>query len=112
MLLAPTLSVTKGATKMKKFLLLSFMSLLLAASLCEAQYYGYDHYYPGYGPPPLYYYQQHGGPGAYPNPLYRLHTPPRVYRNWSKHNRWLDQEALERSPLNRESSLEYLLRTF
>jgi hypothetical protein len=88
------------------------ISLLLGVSIAEAQYYGYNYYYPGYSPPPNYYYQQYGGPNGYPNPLYRLHTPPRVFRNLNSYSRMLEQEALERSPLNRESSLEYLLRTF
>jgi hypothetical protein len=97
---------------MKKILFLTVLTLALAASLCEAQYYGYNYYYPGYNAPPLHYYQQYAGPNGYPNPLYRLHTPPRVFRNLNSYSRMLEQEALERSPVNRESSLEYLLRTF
>jgi hypothetical protein len=87
------------------------ISLLLGVSIAKAQNYGY-YYYPGYSPPPTNYYQQYAGPYGYPSPLYRLHTPPRVFRKLNSYSRMLEQEALERSPLNRESSLEYLLRTF
>jgi hypothetical protein len=43
---------------------------------------------------------------------YRLRTNPRVYRAWQEKNYFEDFENTLRSPLNRESDLDYLLRTF
>jgi len=52
------------------------------------------------------------GPYAPPPVHYRLRSTPQTYRAWQKKNYWDDFENLLRSPLYRESDLEYMLRTF
>ena len=97
--------------QMKKMLIILVSSLLLVPSVSGAQYPGYDYYYPGYSTP--LYYQQYAGPSGYPEQFFYRQIPPtKVFRNWNRYNRMLDQEALERSPLNPESSLQYLFRSF
>jgi hypothetical protein len=94
--------------------------LCLAPWVCQAQYY----YYPGYG---YYYYapQSPGGTGYYappgaqgqvaapPTTMYQRWMPdPRMIRRWDQQNRMGDYFEPQRSPLNRESDLDYMLRTF
>ncbi|GEM_PF-695876 len=43
---------------------------------------------------------------------YYLRPPADVVRQWKKYQKWLDAQHLRRSPLNPESSVEYMLRTF
>ncbi|MBI4962826.1 MAG: hypothetical protein HY913_06075 [Desulfomonile tiedjei] len=84
------------------------LALAMVPSLSWAQYYYPYYYYPGTPPPPA--YQPNQGPG---NPfLYRLAPNPRVYRQWNNQIRIWDFQEYQRSPLNPESSLEYMLRTF
>jgi hypothetical protein len=103
-------SLPEGTGQMKKMLLIIALALLLVPSLAAAQYAGYGYYYPEYSTPQ--YYRQYAGPRGYPDQFYYRQMPPRVYRNWNHYNRMADQEALERSPLNPESSLQYLFRSF
>jgi hypothetical protein len=112
---------------MKKiFTCLAAAMVLLVPLACWAQYpyYGYGSYYPqGYSPPPV--YQQPAPPYAYPQPgppgqavapptaLYQRWQPdPSLWRRWDQHNRMSDFFEIQRSPLNRESDLDYMLRTF
>lgn len=86
------------------------LAVVLAAGLCEAQY-GYYYYYPGYGT----YYSPYPfvGPAAPSNPQqYRIGPNPRVYRRWDYSNRYEDFQQHLRSPLNRESEIDYMMRTF
>lgn len=76
----------------------------------QGQYYGYWYNYaPGYPVPAP---QQ--GPAMPPsNPLlYRLAPNPMLFRQWDQQIRIWDFQELQRSPLNPESPLDYLLRTF
>ncbi len=41
-----------------------------------------------------------------------LNTDPKLIRRWNEHRRWLERDQLLRSPLNPESTLDYLLRTY
>ena len=109
-LVATRTSLPEGTGQMKKMLLIIALALLLVPSLAAAQYAGYGYYYPEYSTPQ--YYRQYAGPRGYPDQFYYRQMPPRVYRNWNHYNRMADQEALERSPLNPESSLQYLFRSF
>ena len=83
--------------------------LMIVPSFCFGQYYGYRYFYnPNIPPAPA--YQPNQAPG---NPfLYRLAPDPRVYRQWSDQIRIWDFQEYQRSPLNPESPLDYLLRTF
>ncbi len=74
-----------------------------------AQYYWYPYYYTPYSSPPAA-YPPNQRPG---NPfLYRLAPSPRVYRQWDQQIRIWDFQEYQRSPLNPESPLDYMLRTF
>lgn len=100
-----------------------FVGLVLAVAclaplVCQAQYYyypGYGYYYfnpqsagrPGYGPSPA------GQAAAPPTTMYQRWMPdPRMIRRWEQQNRITDYFEPQRSPLNRESDLDYMLRTF
>ena len=84
--------------------------LAVAPSVSWAQYYGYPYYYYPNTPPPAPAYQQNQVPG---NPfLYRLAPNPRVFRQWNDQIRIWDFQEYQRSPLNPESPLDYMLRTF
>ncbi len=68
----------------------------------NAQYYGYGYgnYYPQAAPQvgnPYYYY---------------MRPDPHTQWMWNRQNREADYEALIRSPRDRETELEYMLRTF
>jgi hypothetical protein len=85
------------------------LAAVMAPSVSWAQYYWYPYYY--YPNTPL--------PAAYPpnrapgNPyLYRLAPNPQVYRQWDRQIRIWDFQQYQRSPLNPESPLDYLLRTY
>jgi hypothetical protein len=105
---------------MRKYLIIAAISALLVVSFASfgaAQYYGNYYYYPPYypaSPPPSYY-----NPYVSPVPVgrqnpykYRLAPSPQTYWRWNQQNRLSDQEQILRSPLNPESDLGYLLRTF
>ncbi|HMK36383.1 MAG TPA: hypothetical protein VK463_15020 [Desulfomonilaceae bacterium] len=85
-------------------------------SPCSAQYYGY-YYYPPYYPatPPPSYYNPYASPAPVGQPYvsqYRLAPSPQIYWRWNQQNRMSDAEQVFRSPVNPESDLDYLLRTF
>jgi len=91
--------------------LFAALLLLVAATGSYGQYYGYYPYY--YGPAPGYVPYSQPEPYYGGNPYYyRLRPNPRVYRKWDRYNRALDLEQMERSPLNPEGNIEYMLRTF
>jgi hypothetical protein len=96
---------------MKKYMIAGLLLVLVfAASICEAQY-GYYYYYPGYGT----YYSPYPliGPALPANPQqYRIGPNPRVYRRWNSMNRYEDYQQHLRSPLNPESTIDYMMRTF
>jgi hypothetical protein len=89
--------------------------------VCQAQYY---YYYPGYGyyyapqpllPPGAYRPPAPQRPGAVPptTTLYQRWMPdPKMIQRWNQHNRMSDYYEMQRSPLDRESDLDYMLRTF
>jgi hypothetical protein len=79
-----------------------------------AQYYYY--YYPRPVQPQMYRQQPHirnsGGRAPQSN-VYRHRQPSRHYiRNWIRHRNLQDYLNTMRSPLNPETSLEHMLRTF
>lgn len=84
--------------------------VLLVPSFGTAQYYGY--YSPYYTAPPP------APPVTAPNrvakkPLYyRMGPDPLLYWKWNRHNAYQDFQKYQRSPLNPESDLSYMLRTF
>jgi hypothetical protein len=43
---------------------------------------------------------------------YRLSPDPLLYWKWNHHNAFLDFQEFQRSPINPESDLSYMLRTF
>jgi hypothetical protein len=43
---------------------------------------------------------------------YRLRSPAVMERKWRQYQRRMDRDYIQRSPRNRESSLEYMLREF
>lgn len=108
------LSITGDA--MRKILLtgttvLVLCVLLSAPTVSNGQYYGYyQYYYPQQlPPPPSYYYGNPQGIQQY----YKRWTPNKnMYRGWDYHNRMEDYQKSIRSPLNPESDLDYMLRTF
>ncbi len=105
---------------MKKYFVIAAIAMVLVASFqsfCHAQYYGNYYAYPPYYPPspPPSYYNPYASPGPVgrPSPYqYRLAPGPQIYWRWNQQNRLSDQEQILRSPLNPESDLGYLLRTF
>jgi hypothetical protein len=72
----------------------------------------------GYNPysyPQYYYYN--APPGPRPrlpfNPYYYYFFPdPKAAERWRRHRQWLEYQNQFRSPLNPESTLDYMLRTF
>jgi len=85
--------------------------LLFNPSLCVAQYYNY--YYPRAYPPA---YNRSGPQPVAPMPSgrlrYYLAPDPKMIRKWESYRRWLEFQQSLRSPINPESSLDYMLRTF
>jgi len=85
--------------------------LLVGMPVWAQQYGGYQPY--GYQPAPGAVPYAAPMPGPADNPVFlRLQPRPRLYRQWNQYNRALDQEVLMRSPLDPESDLQYMLRTF
>jgi hypothetical protein len=72
----------------------------------QGQYYGYWYGAPGYPVPAP---QQAPAPNAL---YYRLAPNPLLFRQWDNQIRIWDFQELQRSPLNPESPLDYLMRTF
>ncbi|GEM_PF-5567612 len=44
--------------------------------------------------------------------IYRPAPGPQVIKRWEAYRRWLEYDHLQRSPLDRENTLDYMLRTF
>jgi len=86
------------------------LAVVIVPCVSSAQYYGYPYYYYYPNTPPPAAYAPNQAPG---NPfLYRLAPNPRVYRQWDRQIRIWDFQEYQRSPLNPESPLDYLLRTY
>ena len=81
--------------------------LLLLPGSSSAQYYGY--YSPYFAVPPP---RPMGPAPGQPSIYYRLRPDPLLYWKWQRHNAFLDYLQYQRSPLNPESDLSYMLRTF
>jgi hypothetical protein len=102
----------------RKLAVILFLGTLLATlfpPFCVAQYYGPGYYYyPPSTPPPYYYnpYVVPQGPLPLPPFYYRVAPNPYTFRKWNRENRYSDYQWLLRSPLDRESDLDYMLRTF
>jgi len=98
---------------MKNLLVVIAVSAALAVAIVPgdswAQYYGYQYYYYPNTPPPAAYQPSQGGGNPF---LYRLAPNPRVYQKWNQQIRIWDFQEYQRSPLNPESPLDYLLRTY
>ena len=99
---------------MKKILFLFIVACAFTATLYDsasAQYYSYyyPYYYapPGYQPPPP--VKQSKPPAPY---YFRMMPDPYQSWRWDRKNRWEDYQQSLRSPLNPESDLDYMLRTF
>jgi len=90
-------------------LVAAIMMTVLAGS-SHGQYYGYwPNYAPGYPVPP----PQQTPPEGSPSGLYyRLAPNPLLFRQWDHQIRMWDFLEVQRSPLNPESPLDYLMRTF
>ncbi|MGO9568436.1 MAG: hypothetical protein ACLP5H_12930 [Desulfomonilaceae bacterium] len=101
----------------RKLAIILLLSTLFAASIqsyCSAQYYGPGYYYPPSTPPPAYYnpYVVPHGPLPLPPSYYRVAPNPYTFWRWDQQNRYADYQKLLRSPLNKESDLDYMLRTY
>lgn len=87
-------------------------TLLVAAfaGTSQAQYYGYWYNYaPGYNAPP----PQQRNTASPPDPLlYRMAPNPQLFRQWDHQIRIWDFLELQRGPLNQETTLDYMMRTF
>lgn len=95
--------------RLSAFLAAAALVLMVMPTVCAAQYSGYYYYPYYYAPPP----QPPPQPRAQPGTLYYHLTPdPQLYWKWGVNNRIWDFQQLNRSPLNPESDLEYMLRTF
>ncbi|MGC8659358.1 MAG: hypothetical protein ACP5U1_09815 [Desulfomonilaceae bacterium] len=98
----------------KKLLVLAFSVCAFMISQDDnamAQYYSY--YYPQYYAPPGYYPPPPTRQSQPVSPYYFRMTPdPYQMWRWDRHNRWEDYEQSLRSPLNPETDLSYMLRTF
>ncbi len=103
--------------------------LILSAplSVCAQTYYYHQYMTPGY------YYPFAGGQVHGPRPTsansravrrpvqrrpaspslyYRMTPRPNQLRKWAVHRKWLERQQWNRSPLNPESTLDYMMRTF
>jgi hypothetical protein len=87
------------------------LKVFIAQTAC-AQYY-YNYYPDNYGSgtvQPRYVPPREQTPSL---PFrYRLTPNPKLYWKWNQYNRFSEYQNLLRSPLNPESDLDYLLRTF
>jgi hypothetical protein len=110
--------VTRSSNVVRKLAIILFFSILFAASVpthCIAQYYGPGYYYYQPSTPPPYYYNPYvvpQGPIPLPPAYYRVAPNPYTFRKWNRENRYSDYQNLMRSPLDRETDLDYMLRTF
>jgi hypothetical protein len=104
--------------KAAQSLIISLAATVLVVLPALGQNYGNPMYYQYY---PYYYYLPENIPqqGQLPRKKggltpyhYYLVPSPNVYKKWNRQNRWSDFQQLQRSPLNPETDLEYMLRTF
>ncbi|MEI8183180.1 MAG: hypothetical protein WCG29_10800 [Desulfomonile sp.] len=100
---------------MKQLLRTILIALLLTAvgiQTSAAQYY-YNYYPHNYGSGTVHpgYAPARGRAPAIPF-RYRLTPKPGVYWKWNQYNRFSEYQNFLRSPLNPESDLDYLMRTF
>jgi hypothetical protein len=100
--------------RLSAILLVGALFAVSVPSHCMGQYYGPGYYYPPSGPPPTYYnpYVVPQGPVPLPPFYYRVAPNPYTFRMWDRQNRFSDYQKLLRSPLNKESDLDYMLRTY
>ncbi len=111
-------TIARSSNVIKNLSIILFFSVLLAALIptyCIAQYYGPGYYYyPPPAPSPYYYnpYSVPQGPLPLPPFYYRVAPNPYTFRKWNQENRYSDYQQLLRSPLDPESDLDYMLRTF
>jgi len=91
-------------------LLVATLLVAAVAGTSQAQYYGYWYNYaPGYTVPA----PQQGSTASPANPLrYRMAPDPVLFRRWDNQIRIWDFLELQRGPLNQETTLDYLMRTF
>lgn len=89
---------------------LTAIVLIGVPAASTAQYYGYP------APPP---YVLQPAPAAppvtgwyYPYLQRSMSNYPQMIRKWQQERWWLDMEHLQRNPLNPESTLDYMMRTF
>ncbi len=97
---------------MKNMLVVTLVVGLLIAVMPTpggAQYYGY--YSPYFtAPPPR---QAPAGAEAPRRSIYyRMGPSPLLYWKWNRYNAYQDFQKYQRSPLNPETDLSYMLRTF
>lgn len=81
--------------------------LLILPGSSSAQYYGY--YSPYFAVPPPRPVPSTPGQASF---SYRLRADPLLYWKWQRYNAYSDYLQYQRSPLNPESDLSYMLRTF
>ncbi|MDQ7785549.1 MAG: hypothetical protein RDU20_21890 [Desulfomonilaceae bacterium] len=86
--------------------------VLLVPSWGAAQYYGYYSPYFTAPPPPAPPPGAVGGHSPKRTMYYRMAPDPLLYWKWSQYNAYRDYQQFHRSPLNPESDLSYMLRTF
>jgi hypothetical protein len=114
-LCAPVPDIVSGGEIMKNLVVMIVAAgvfLLLVPSFGTAQYYGYySPYYTTPPPPPA--PPASAGQNVPRKPLYyRLGPDPLLYWKWNRYNAYQDFQNYQRSPLNPESDLSYMLRTF
>jgi len=99
---------------MKKTILILAAVCACVFAICyqaSAQYYSY--YYPYYYAPPGYYPPSPTKQAKPVTPYYfRMMPDPYQSWRWDRKNRWDDYQQSMRNPLNPESDLSYMLRTF
>ena len=97
---------------MRTLLVLAVVAgILVIPSWGVAQYYGY--YSPYFtAPPPQPAPPQVGGQPPKRTLYYRMAPDPLLLWKWNRYNAYQDFQMFQRSPLNPESDLSYMLRTF
>jgi len=100
---------------MKNLLVLTVVAVvvsLVIPSWGAAQYYGYYSPYFTAPPPPPAPPGAVGGQAPKRTMYYHMAPDPLLYWKWNQHNAYRDFQQFQRSPLNPESDLSYMLRTF
>lgn len=99
---------------MKKLIVIGSIACWIAClSVLNAGAQFYSYYYPNYYAPPGYVSPPPVRQNTPPSPYYFRATPD-PYQMWrlDRNNRWQDYQNRLRSPLDPESDLSYMLRTF